>query len=229
MASLKSKIFSSALGKIPSIDWTLSNLGIESVMQAKAGNTLLQTTNSMLQTTNHKNITYNIVMVSSPYRVSNIDECDVSNYDNFMNNWNSAIIDCLNQMQKWGEENNQHILLIGGQCPLPIELFETLENRSNLHLLSECIISELVDMNGVTTPISPKFGPFRVCDFTQHISIKYDKRLVDHIYEDLNRLEFQYDYVGNMLFWPDGSHLNFSAMIALLDKIFYKIEKLEGE
>jgi hypothetical protein len=217
------------MGKIPTIEWTLSNLGIESVMQAKAGNTIQLTTKSMLQTTDHENITYNIVMVSSPYRPINIDEFDVRNYDNFMNKWNATIVDCLTQMQKWGQENNQHILLVGGQCPLPLGLVETLENKSNLHVLSECIISELVDMNGVTAPISPKFGPFRFCDFTQYISNKYDKRLVDHIYEDLNRLEIRYKHVGHCLFWPDGSHLNYSAMIALLDKIFYKIEKLEGE
>jgi hypothetical protein len=135
-----------------------------------------------------------------------------------MQDWDSTIVTCLIQIQKWAIENNQQVLLIGGHTNLPKKLFASLEDCRNLHLLSECIVSELTGLKNI--------GKFRCCDFNHHIDATYDKRLIDDIHAD--SIQMQSSSIST-IFWPDECHLNPTAMLLVADKILYNIEQLEGE
>ena len=205
--------------RFPILEWALDKSGIGAITYNAPGACFRATTNTIVNSTdNLEDIVYNVVFVSSPYRNDDIKKCDITNYDNFMQDWDSTIVTCLIQIQKWAIENNQQVLLIGGHTNLPKKLFASLEDCRNLHLLSECIVSELTGLKNI--------GKFRCCDFNHHIDATYDKRLIDDIHAD--SIQMQSSSIST-IFWPDECHLNPTAMLLVADKILYNIEQLEGE
>jgi hypothetical protein len=205
--------------RFPILEWVLDKSGISVITHNAPGACFRQTTKTIVESeNNNEGIIYNVVFVSAPYRNVDINLCDVTNYDKFMYDWDSTIIKCLTQIQEWAHKNNQQVLLIGGHTTLSKELFDSLENSSNLHLLSECIVAELTGLQ--------KTGKFRFYDFGYYIDTTYDKRLVDNIYEDAKQMT---EIRASTIFWPDVCHLNPTAMLLVADKILYKIEQLEGE
>jgi hypothetical protein len=217
---IKSNALSKYERRLPILEWVLEKSGVTTMVYNEPGGCFRLTTNTIIESTNDNEGTiYNVVFVSAPYRGDDIKNHDTTNYDNFIQDWDSTIVTCLTQIQKWAIKNNQQVLLIGGHTNIPEKLLSSLEDRRNLHLLSECIVSELTGLKNI--------GKFRFCDFTHCIDDTYDKRLVDDIYED----SAQVQPIGNCntILWPDKCHLNPTAMVLLADKILYKIEQLEGE
>lgn len=205
---------------IPIIEWYLTMLGIECVSNAAPGANLRQTTDLIISSSNHKDISYNIVLFSSPYRRDEILELDVTNYETFMRQWDAEIINQLKIIQEWAIKTNQKVILVGAHSTLYKTLFDSLPDRTNLYFFCECAISNLI---GNAEP----FGQFKVSDFANLVNYKFDKRLVDHIYNDIDK--FCTEPTIKALTYPDGVHLNPTSMLFLLDKILAKIENLEGE
>lgn len=217
--SIKSNALNRYNTQFPVLNWVLNAVGIDTTTQNIPGQCFRITTKTIVESTNdNDDITYNVVFVSAPYRNADIKLCDVTDYDKFMYDWNSTITKCLNEIQEWAHKNNQQVMFVGGHMELPRELFDTIEDSSNLHLLSECIISELLGLQNI--------GKFRFCDFGRYIDTTYDKKIIDEIYEDTKQLT---NGGPSTIFWPDNCHLNPTAMLLLADKILYKIEQLEGE
>jgi hypothetical protein len=203
------------------LEWSLKNSGIETLTFNNPGACFKHTTETILdvhQVNNINDASYNIVFVSAPYRDIHDIPPYLTDYDKFIDAWDSTIVDCLVKIQQWAVDNDQQVLLLGGHHVIEKRLLDSLDNKENMHLFSECIVSELSGQD--------KKGRFRFGDFYQVLDTKTDKRLIDEVWNDVSKIDNQ---VKDTLFWPDRCHLNPTAMVLLADKILYKIEKLEGE
>jgi hypothetical protein len=221
---IQSKKLASAMASdhkgIPMLNWYFNSLGIETEIVAYPGRTLRNVADTIVTSVDNSGVDYNIVFVSSPYRYEQVLELDTENYDKFIEQWNTEILLNLNAVQKWAEQNNQIVFLVGGQTTLQEQLFNSMESTKNVYLLSECVVSDVMQLD-------PKFGIFKVADFANLVNSKFCKELVDHIYNDMNY------YAPNMyrdrFTWPDANHLGPTGTILLVDLILAKIEEIEGE
>lgn len=226
--SLKSQMLTN-LGKkgFPFFEYYLKELNIDYITHCVPGNSFSLTTDSILNINNDSDVKYNIVFFSSHIRRNRrewINEFDFFNYENFINQFNQKTILLLEKIQSWAEENNQQVFLIGGQCTLYKDTFSQLKNNKNLHLISECIITDLLP---IQKPYA--YGIFKLAtDMTDHIDENWDSKIIDHLYEDISKFEKDKN-ITQVVTWPDSGHLNGTGILLLLDLILEKIEKLEEQ
>lgn len=217
------KIEETPPGAIPFFKVYLESVGIECVSHNCPGSSFFDTTDSIIKTTDHKDIKYNVVFFSSLMRRHHEqwkDQFDFSNYDIFISQYNSKVLDLLKKIQKWAEIHDQQVLLIGGQSTLYKYLFDRLEDNKNLHLIVQCAISKILKN------ADPVFGAFKLStDMAEHIKMTWNTKIIEHIYRDIKN--FQQDTSIKFVTWPDAGHLNAAGIFLLTDIILKKIEELE--
>jgi hypothetical protein len=205
---------------LPLLSWYLTALDIESEILGNPGNPMTHVRDVVINATNNEGVDYNILFVSSPYRRQSVETLPVDDYENFIAQWNDALIYSLRDISRWAEEHNQVFFIVGGQTTITQELFDKVEAGKNIHLLSECLVS---DFTGRTEP----FGMFKLADFTKSVNSRFDPKLVDHIYDDIN--QYASSIEKSIVTWPDSAHLNPTGQFMLINLILRKIEELEGE
>lgn len=203
---------------LPLLSWFLTGLGIDCEIVGKPGSAMRNIHDFVINTTNNDGVNYNIVFVSSPYRSVNINELPLHNYDSFMKQWNDELVDTLQGISRWAEEHNQVVFIVGGQTTITKEVFDMVGAGKNMHLLSECLVSEF-------TQKGKPFGIFKLADFTKDIDTRFDRELVDHIYHDVK--EFTSNEWRDLVTWPDNAHLNPTGTFMLINIVLRKIEELE--
>lgn len=224
LKSSQMKKFVDSSGGFPIVEIYLKFLGIDCERHNRQGNTFLDTTQSILEQTDHNDVKYNIVFFSSHIRRNTeqwIDYFDFSDYNKFIDQFNTRTLYLLDEIQNWAEKNNQQVILVGGQSTLYKTVFDKLENNKNLHLLHECIISYFFNI------IDGPYGIFKLAtDITDFIKDDWHPGIINHLYEDIER--FRLDDKTLYVSWPDKGHLNSTGSFYLLDSIFNKIESLEN-
>lgn len=225
---VRNKIFLGA--GLPVLETYFNHLNIECVHKNNPGLSFYETTGSVLATEpiENEDIDYNIICFSNLVRnKEKLAEFDVTNYNNFMDKWEKDSVELLEKLQIWAEQYNQTILLVGCQSTLPKKVFDKIKYKNNLHLLSECVVSQIINEYCRANFDGP-FGIFKLAaDISQYADTTWDPRLVDHIYEDMNL----WDRVikGGGFLYNDHYHLNPTEHVFLMDLILNKIEQLEGE
>lgn len=223
--TLKNLVNYSESKGIPFYKIYLESAGINCVNYATPGYTFLETTKTILSTTDHTDIKYNVVFFSNlirrqPQEHQWKDEIDVSNYETFINQYQLKVVSLLEEIQGWAEQNNQQVILVGGQSTLLKQWVDQVKVKNNLHLLAQCAISKILKIQ------DPSFGIFKLStDISESLSITWATELLEHIYKDIKKYSYN-DMVSNVT-WPDKGHLNASGIFILLDYILEKIEDLE--
>lgn len=202
----------------PAIAAYLKYLDIEPICHNLPGRNFEQTVIDVLSTENHDDIKYNVIFIASIFR-RNHHRLDVTNYTNFIKAWDAILISRLTELQNWAQKNNQQILLLGGQTTLHKNLFEQVENRKNLHLVAECIISKLT--NRFNTHGFLKLAT----DVTDYVDTTWHPELVEHMHNDITAFENDNDKFLFTL--PDRGHLNPHGSLLVLDMILSEIEQIE--
>lgn len=219
--AVQSKFYNPDVFAFPAFDCFLNFLNYSCINHCAAGKDFYQTVDTITNITEHDDIIYNVVFFSSLVRRVNLKENldKVTNYKNFIDNFNDGTIKLLQKIQDWAEKNNQQILLVGGQCTLYRSVFDKVPHKTNLHLLSECIISTLIEKD-------KPFGIFKLSnDISDNVDKFWDKRLVNQIYEE--QQEFNTDANNKVFTFPDFGHLNLVGALFLADLILHKIEELQ--
>lgn len=207
-------------GGYPAMEVYLNNLGIDCVTHNRPGSDFENTVKSIVKTTDHTDIKYNVVFFSSHIRNYDYENVfNMNNYKEFIEKFNNLTVSMLSTIQKWAEENNQEVFLVGGHSTLHKEIFDRVENKKNLHLLSECIVSQFVSKER-------PYGIFKKADFTKEANKNWDPDLINHLYNDIKEWEDQRQGIYNVT-WPDDAHLNNTGALLLTDLILCKIEELE--
>lgn len=226
---------------LPILETYMNKLGIDCVEKCAPGNDFYQITEVITSSTDNEDIDYNIVFFSSllrgkdPKEQNRLEHLNIHDYDYFMKKWDSDVIMLLENIQKWAEQYNQTVLLIGGQSTLEKRIFDKLSHKPNLHLLTECVTSSLVKRyqklsnNYNKLKINQNFGIFKLAkDISYKADETWDPRLINHMYED-QQLWIDHVVTNGYLCKPDDYHLNSIGVLHLTDLILYKIEQLKGE
>lgn len=205
---------------LPLLEWYLNGLSIDCEIVGKPGSPMRYLHDLVINTVDNQKTDFNILFVSSPYRENSINTLLVDNYDSFIKQWNDELVDTLQGINRWAEEHNQVFFIVGGQTTITREVFDRVGAGKNMHLLSECLISDFIEKD-------KPFGIFKLADFVKHINTTFDHRLVDHIHDDIN--EYHSNDIRRLVTWPDTAHLNPTGTFMLINLILRKIEELEGE
>lgn len=244
--SFKSKKVRSVISHtsgFPAIEAYANRLGIQCIHHNRPGSDFYQVVSTIKSTNDHVGIDYNVVLFSSLFRGKgsviengNVFEyfC-VKDYDQFVKKWEYDVLMLLKEIQNWALEHNQIVLLVGAQSTLSKDLFYKLPNTGNMHLVTECITSQIVKDQSVihslykTLHENENFGIFKLSrDISSLADKSWDRRLINHIYEDQKRWS-EVIVENSYLCKPDDYHLNTTGALYLLDLLLYKIEKLNGE
>jgi hypothetical protein len=218
--AVKNKLVSSA--GFPALEAYFNYLGVNCISYSQPGNSFSKTVSTVLNSNDHSDIQYNIVFFSSHLRRGAINDIDISSRDKFIEEFNLKTISELNKLQVWAKENKQQILLLGGQSTIHKHVFDKLPDSTNLHLVSECIISHLLDKGD-------PFGILKLAtDITDLVDDTWDRDLVIFLYDNIK--EWEFNVHKNKFTLPDLGHLNGSGALLLADIIMEKIEQLsKGE
>lgn len=205
----------------PAIEVYLNNVGIDCITHNRPGRPFYDTVDSIIKTTDHTDVKYNVVFFSSHFRNRRHEKkFNLSNYKEFIDSFNTQTISMLSEIQEWAEENNQEVFLIGGHSTLYRNIFDQVKNRKNLHLLSECIISQL-------SLKEKPYGIFKLADdISNQVNESWDPELINHLYNDLKEWDNNLQHLYKVT-WPDHAHLNNTGALLLTDLILCKIEELE--
>lgn len=215
--SLNKKLLNNA--GFPALEAYFKYLGYESICYNSPGNSFVDTVNEVLATTEHTDIKYNIVFFSSHMRGFTYLNPDVTNYETFIRQYNTITIKNLSNLNMWAKENNQEVLLLGGQGTLHKKVFDCVLDNKKIHLVSECIMSDLLSRN-------KPFGIFKLAtDITNLVDNTWHYDLVQHMHKDITEWENNKDKV--LFTHPDSGHLNGNGSLLLSDMIMKKIEELE--
>lgn len=211
----------------PALKIYFKHLGVDCEHDNHPGTTFYQTVDRVVNSKIDPNIDYNIIFFSSLIRGDDpTHHFDVTNYKKFIEKWNSDIVELLNRLQCWADQNNQKIILIGGQSTITNDIFQKINPKSNFHLLAECILTTILKEYYQDSKISKPFGIFKLSnDFSYIVNTSWDPKLVEHIYND--QKEWQNMSEGMNLLRPDTAHLNTTGQLFLVDLILHNIEKLE--
>lgn len=212
----------------PALEAYFQYLGIECTHNNVPGESFYQVVDNVVKSVVDTNIEYNIVFFSNLIRGDFPNhKFNIHNYDDFFKKWNIDIVILLKKLQTWADQNNQKILIIGGQSTLSREIFNSIEPKSNILLLSECISTDILK-NYLNQPLKKNFGIFKLStDFSYLVNEKWDRRLINQMYEEQE--EWSNLVITNNLFGPDNVHLNSNAHLYLVDFLLAKIEKLENK
>jgi hypothetical protein len=203
----------------PVFEAYLKFFDIDCEFHNEEGTTFIENVNKILNTTDQSNIKYNVLFFSSLLRMDGNNSLPVDSFQKFTEAWDTTVIYGLQKLQEWAEKNDQHILIIGGQSTLYKYVFEKVDNRKNLHLLSECILSSL-EKKG------EPYGIFKFADdIVSLIDDTYHKELVHMIYGHLSEKDRR---TPNHFTWPDIAHLNPLGALLVTDLILSKIEEIEN-
>lgn len=213
---------------LPTLEAFFNQFGIDCYHENEPGCTFYRTVDKITkECAIDPTVDYNVVFFSNLIRGDNFSEhCfDLTSYDKFMEKWQKDCFDLLSALDIWSRAYNQKIILIGGQCTIPLDIYKMVRPRPNLFLLADCIISKLArEYAGID--IKQSFGIFKCSqDFSPFVDKTWDKRLIDHIYND----QQYYDQIMNKEFFTrDHYHLSAIGHVYLTDMILDKIEHLEG-
>lgn len=207
----------------PAMESYFNRAGINCVTHNRPGCSFEDTVNSIIRTTECSDIKYNVVFFSSHFRNREHEkEFNTSNYKEFINSFNDQTVSILNEIQEWAEENKQEVFLIGGHSTLHKNVFDQVKNKKNLHLLSECIMSQFLSKE-------KPYGIFKLADdISSQVNENWDPELINHIYYNTKEWNDQRDQMHRIT-WPDHAHLNNTGALLLTDLILCKIEELEGK
>lgn len=156
----------------------------------------------------------NIILASSNLRaVEDLADYDTSDYDRFMDQVYAEKLKQLTRLNDHlgtGKFENQHIIIVGCQEKMPAELFDKIVSRHpNLHLMSECIVSEIAQkyINTGGGELEPLDLFSFVTIWTNEVNEDWDERLIDHLVEAdrLNHPGYENHY--RPVLYPDTSHL----------------------
>jgi hypothetical protein len=204
---------------VPILKWYFDGLGITTKFTGRPGQSLKDTECCILEVTDDF-YDYNVVVVTSPYRMNQIKELNIGNYNEFIDQWNNETVTILKSINDWAVKYNQTVFLVGGHMTLSKDIFDKIGHTTHLHLLSECMISDLAG-------VDPKFGIFKFADFTEILDKTFDVDLVDHVWNDITT--YDKNQTREFFTYPDYAHLNATGSLFLVDLILSKIEELQGE
>lgn len=204
---------------VPVLKWYFDGLGITTKFTGEPGVSLKDIADAITNVA-FDFYDYNVIMVTSPYRMNQILDLNVGNYDEFINQWNDETVNILKSINDWAVKYDQTVFLVGGHMTLSKDIFDKIGHTTHLHLLSECIISDLAQQD-------PKFGIFKFADFTDIVDHSFDEQLIDHVWNDIST--YDENKLRRVFTYPDHAHLNATGSLFLVDLILSKIEELEGE
>lgn len=219
----------------PSLEIYLNHLGIECEHFNFPGKSFYTTTMDVISLVKaNPTVDYNIIFFSNLIRFSSFVKeelplpFDVSNYDNFMYKWKSDVKNLLIKLDKWANSKNQNIIILGGHCTLPKEVFDSANLGPRVNLLTECVTTTILKEYFSYNGLKSNFGLFGLSkDFSNNVNEQWDPKLVNQIYEDQ---EYWDTHITNLkIFYPDFCHLNAVSHVCLADLLLYKISKLKGE
>lgn len=219
-STVKNKLVNSA--GFPALEAYFNYLGVNCITYNQPGNSFANTVGSVLNSSDHQDIKYNIVFFSSHLRRTTANSITLTSKDKFIKEFDLITIAELTKLQIWAKENNQQILLLGGQSTIHKHVFDKLPDSTNLHLVSECILSHFLGKND-------PFGILKLAtDVTDLVDDTWDRDMVIFLYDSIK--EWESDESKNKFTLPDLGHLNGSGALLLADMIMEKIEQLnKGE
>lgn len=168
-------------------------------------------------------VDHNIVYFSGLLR-PDIHNFDVSNYYNFCNQYDTLLINLLQELDKWAIEKNESVLMVGGHSWFDPETFKK-ANCKNVKLLSDCLITDISNRLGFQVPNLK--NKFRFADYwIKDIDETFDEILIDEILNSLKITDVLIHEMKSFIMVPDHNHLNATGMLFFLDLLF---EYLENE
>ena len=206
----------------PALESYLNYLGVNCISYNVPGKSFSTTVETVLSVSKDDSVKYNIVFFSSHLRPCCSDNICTTSFTQFKKDFDSLTKNHLVKLQTWAKENNQEILLFGGQSTIYKHIVDSLTDNSNLHVVCECVISHLI---GKKEP----FGILKLgTDVIGAIDDTWDHDLVIELYDSIR--EWESDTQKDKFTLPDQGHLNGSGALLLADIIMEKIEQLnKGE
>jgi len=210
----------------PALELFFKNYGVDCINECEPGWSFHQIVNKIENSKINRSVKYNIVFFSNLIRGDDpTHSFDVGSYENFITKWKADTIDLLQRLQKWADQNDQQVILLGGQSTISKEIFNSINPKSNFQLLSECVSRDILTHYYGEKIVKP-FGIFKLAhDFSYLVNETWHPNLVKHTYED--RKHWEDTIIEKNFFNPDTAHLNTTGQLFLVDLILAKIEELE--
>lgn len=145
---------------------------------------------------------------------------DCASYDSFMNLYKQKTQEQYQRLAKYSQEHNIPILLVGGQTPIIDELVP-----ENLHVVCTDLLVTLCEKYLMETV---SLGHFRLAtNWVQQSSENWDKKLIDHVYADIEHAANVIDTVLPVMMWHDTGHLNPTGQFYATDIIMDYLNQKE--
>ena len=214
--AVKNKLINNA--GFPALEAYFNYLGVNCISYNQPGSSFSNTVRTVLDSHDHSDVEYNIVFFSSHLRRTTINDMPLTSKNKFIKEFDLITIKELTKLQSWAKENNQQVLLLGGQSTIHKHVFDMLPDSTNLHLVSECIMTQLLSKTNL-------FGILKLAtDITDRVDDTWDRDLVIFLYDSIK--EWESDDSKNKFTLPDSGHLNAHGALLLVDMIMEKIEQL---
>lgn len=202
----------------------LESLGHTVETFCKPANPFTETVNKIASTAPDP-LAVNIVFYSFDLRSNELRDFLHSNkktpYKGIKNKIHFKTEQNLNRLGKFAVKTNQKFIIAGGQGTLYKHVFNGVHEdwRTNLTLLSECILS---DAQGASAPL----GMWKCCDaIGEEVGVEWEKmqdpETTVKIKEDLDA----WDRMNQKFTWPDTHHMSPAVTLLFLDWVFRHLDK----
>jgi hypothetical protein len=215
----------------------LNQTGLEAKCYGYPGNSLTETVTDLLEI--KEEFDYYVIMVSNMFRnekdFANLPTNVTNNLKSFLTYIESEQLRQIWKINKFAEEKNKAVILIGGHCPLSPLIKQHL--HKNVHILYEDYLKEVLverqpEYDGSFDAQAPNYFRFSTeVPYSWEGFESWDQKIIARIIQDIEQVtpitQKQETPILSKLVYPDGGHPNGSTSISLVEKLQCLLENLK--